>query len=248
MLIILHAHGILATGTVRQNRKELPKNVKGDKNMKTGEMESFQSKDRKVNFIKWMDNRAVYALSNNISPIGKTGTSRRQQGNKERILMFQILSAHTIIRWGVQILPTNSILTMKMVRSQVKYCLRLFFDLINTCIVNSGIVFNKIQENHQLPIIQSLEFRCTIVRKLIGIYKGRLYATPTAPIKRRKSNEALPSKIDVTHLPGTQNVRKRCKLRTISKVDNRSYFFCSTCNACLWLTKERNCFKDYHHQ
>ena len=48
-----------------------------------------------------------------------------------------------------------------------KYYLRLFFDLMNTCIVNSEIVFNKIQENHQLPIIQSLEFRRTIVRKLI---------------------------------------------------------------------------------
>ena len=58
LMFILYAHGMLATGTVRQNRKGLPKNVKGDKNMKTGEMESFQSKDRKVNFIKWMDNRA----------------------------------------------------------------------------------------------------------------------------------------------------------------------------------------------
>ena len=52
LMLILHGHGILATGTVRQNRKGLPKNVKSDKNMKTGEMESFQSKDRKVNFIK----------------------------------------------------------------------------------------------------------------------------------------------------------------------------------------------------
>ena len=123
-----------------------------------------------------------------------------------------------------------------------------FFDLINTCIVNSGIVFNKIQQNHQLPIFQSLVFRRTIVRKLIGTYKGRIYATPTAPIERRKSNEALPSRIDITHLPETQNVRKRCKLCTISKVENRTNIFCSTCNASLCLTKERNCFKDYHHQ
>ena len=52
--------------------------------MKTGEMESFQSKDRKVNFIKWMDNRAVYVLSNNISPIGKTGTSKRQGKQRKK--------------------------------------------------------------------------------------------------------------------------------------------------------------------
>ena len=41
-MLILHTDGILATGTVRQNRKGLPKNLKGDKNMQTGEMESFQ--------------------------------------------------------------------------------------------------------------------------------------------------------------------------------------------------------------
>ena len=253
LMLILHGHGILATGTVRQNRKGLPKNVKSDKNMKTGEMESFQSKDRKVNFIKWMDNRAVYALSNNISPIGKTGTSRRQKGNKERknIDVPDIISTYNHKMGGVDLADQLNSYYENGHRSRVKYYLRLFFDLINTCIVNSGIVFNKIQQNHQLPIFQSLVFRRTIVRKLIGTYKGRIYATPTAPIKRRKSNEALPSRIDLphlTHLPETQNVRKRCKLCTISKVDNRTNIFCSTCNASLCLTKERNCFKDYHHQ
>ena len=141
--------------------------------------------------------------------------------------MFQILSAHTIMRWGwgVDLADQFNSYYENGHRSWVKYYLRVFFDLTNTCIVKSGIVFNKIQENHQLPIIQSLEFRRTIVRKLIGAYNGRIYATSTSPIKRRKSNEALTSRIDVTHLPETPNLRKRCKLCKISKIDNRTYFF-----------------------
>ena len=121
--------------------------------------------------------------------------------------------AQTIIRWILHEQFNSNYENGH--RSRVKYKLRIFFDVINTCIVNSGIVFNKLQENHQLQITQSLKFRHTIVRELIGIYKERIYAPPAAPIERRKSNETLPSKIDVTHLPEIQNVRKRCKLCTI---------------------------------
>jgi hypothetical protein len=48
LLQLLHCHGLQGTGTVRQNRKGLPE-TKSDKDMKKGDIQSFQTIDKKMN-------------------------------------------------------------------------------------------------------------------------------------------------------------------------------------------------------
>jgi len=52
----------MATGTVRPNRKYLPKKLKADKEMTKGDVLCFRTSDSKLNFIKWKDTKAVYVL------------------------------------------------------------------------------------------------------------------------------------------------------------------------------------------
>lgn len=54
---------ILACGTVRQNRKNLPKNHIPDKRIKKYDFE-FRTSSDGIGWVKWKDSKMVYALSN----------------------------------------------------------------------------------------------------------------------------------------------------------------------------------------
>ena len=58
----LQAHGILACGTIRSNRKDVPTLV-ADKQMKRGEFD-FRSTSGGISVYKWMDSKVVYFISN----------------------------------------------------------------------------------------------------------------------------------------------------------------------------------------
>lgn len=73
---------IRGCGTIRNNRKNLPKFV-CDKTMKRGDMQSFFTNG--ISVVKWMDNRAVFLASNFIDPFQKTVVKRRVQGSAEKI-------------------------------------------------------------------------------------------------------------------------------------------------------------------
>ena len=78
----LHNHGLMATATVRPNRKYLPKKLKADKEMTKGDdVLCFRTSDSKLNFIKWKDTRAVYVLSNHVSAFDSVSTKRKQKGS-----------------------------------------------------------------------------------------------------------------------------------------------------------------------
>ncbi|XP_046688364.1 piggyBac transposable element-derived protein 3-like [Homalodisca vitripennis] len=75
---------LMACGTVRSERKEMPKCLKSDKEMSRGDID-FASTDKGVSCVKWMDNRSVLMISNFISPLGKVTVERRQKGSNEKV-------------------------------------------------------------------------------------------------------------------------------------------------------------------
>lgn len=63
----LTKRNIRGCGTIRYNRKNIPKNVPADKTMQRGDI--FMTSSHGISFIKWMDNKAVFLLTNFLSPI-----------------------------------------------------------------------------------------------------------------------------------------------------------------------------------
>jgi hypothetical protein len=86
LLQILHSHGLKGTGTVRKNRTGLPE-TKLDGDMKKGEILSFQTTDKKMNFTKWMDTKAVHLISNSQRSVGTISTGRRQKGSTDKAII-----------------------------------------------------------------------------------------------------------------------------------------------------------------
>ena len=69
-----------------KNRTGLPE-TKLDREMKKGEILSFQSTDKKMNFTKWMDTKAVHLISNSQRSVGTISTGRRQKGSTDKAII-----------------------------------------------------------------------------------------------------------------------------------------------------------------
>ncbi|XP_050313331.1 piggyBac transposable element-derived protein 3-like [Anthonomus grandis grandis] len=63
LLEILRGQDIFACGTIRNNRKGLPKNMKSDKMLERGAADMMVS-NTDITYFKWKDNRVVHAASN----------------------------------------------------------------------------------------------------------------------------------------------------------------------------------------
>lgn len=79
---LLSEHAIKACGTVRANRKGMPRNFPSDKEMKRDGIASFSADG--IACVKWMDDREVILLSNFISPVEYVLAQRRCAGKKEK--------------------------------------------------------------------------------------------------------------------------------------------------------------------
>ena len=80
-------------------------------------------------------------------------------------------------------------------RSKFRFYLRVFFDFLNITVVNSKIVYNKIES---APSLSSLDFRCSIAQTMMRKFSSRKRAVPLSrPSKRSRG----PSFDIVDHLP-----------------------------------------------
>ena len=128
-------------------------------------------------------------------------------------------------------------------RARYKYYLRLFFDMLDTSICNSYIVFKEI---HGESNLSSKEFRQTIVRHLMCDFSSRSRSVShSCASKKRRLEVSLNQNL---HLPVYTTERRRCFMCS-NRVNNaRSNIKCEACEKYLCLNSSRNCYYDFHHQ
>ena len=125
-------------------------------------------------------------------------------------------------------------------RARVKFYLRPFFDLLNISMTNSFIVWMKLNPTSKMT---SLEFRRSVTRQMILSHTGR-ERMPYNKASRKRGAVSYPS--NVSHLPVLSDNRKRCRLCYDQGADFKTDVTCDTCKNHLCLTKNRNCFKEFH--
>ena len=148
LMITLHSYGIKAVGTVRKNRKGLPENIKADNLLSKEDIDFHQTKDGKLNFMKWKDTKAVLMLSNFINPKTTEQSSRKKKGSAERVTVpvpSMVLKYNSYMS-GVDTADQMNAAYRYDHRSRKKYYLRMFHDLIDSCIVNGYHVHKKLYE------------------------------------------------------------------------------------------------------
>ena len=122
-------------------------------------------------------------------------------------------------------------------RSKFRFCLRLFFDLFDVALVNSFMVYKKL-ENKGLTL---KEFKICIALKLFASFVSRkLPCLNHRPSRRTKAQR--PRSIPPSHLLNFLETRRRRAVCSQAGKENRTFVTCSLYNVALCLQKERHCF------
>ena len=124
--------------------------------------------------------------------------------------------------------------------SKFRFYLRVFFNFLDIAVVNSKIVYNKIES---APSLSSLDFRYSIAQTMIQKFSSRKRAVP---LSRRLKRLRGPSFDIVDHLPDFAPSQIRCAFCSSKNVESRTCVRCITCNIALCLQKDRKCFQQYH--
>lgn len=220
-------------GTLRKNRKHLPKAVVTAK-LKKGEVIAKQSGDG-ITILKWMDKREVLALSTKHGDEMVEVKTKRGMVNKPMaIAEYNEGKGHIDI--SDQMSAYNSSLR-KSLRWYKKIAVELIFG---TALVNSHIMFKKISGGK----ITITDFKEKIVEQLLKFSEPSPIELPVAgpSVARRSSRHELLRKEG-----DNRKVRRGCKGCKIKKINGQitknkikkvvSYcplcpgepFFCTTC-------------------
>ena len=233
---------VFSAGTVRSNRKFLPKSsVPSDKAMKRGDVACFRSNN--IGYVKWMDNRPVHMLSNYLHAYPLHNVKRRKKGSaeKETVSCPDVVVKYNAYMGGVDIMDQKKVTYQFDHRSRTKYYLRPVFDLIDISVNNAFVVYEKLGSGEDK--LDAKTFRRVVARQLIGNFCNRKRPILTAPIMNKK---ARVSRTSEPHSMEKTDIRQRCKLCTRNKVQNRTNNKCVQCNIYLCYVKGRDCFKLYH--
>lgn len=141
--------------------------------------------------------------------------------------------------------------TYELDRKSHKWWHRIFFHFIDVCVVNSFILYTKLE----LPQKKLKNFRRDIVSGLLSET-----FTTTAPRKKRGTSESpIPVEIrkhkphvaneirtgNVGHQP-MRTTRRRCGFCSNKLKQTRTEWMCKTCKVPLCVSKTRNCFESFH--
>ena len=214
--------------------------LKNDKEIKRGQHDWFSSNH--LSAIKRMDNKSVILLSNHFNPKETQQIERIVKGLKDKVKVTcpSVIQEYSQFMGGVDLSDEMKVTYEVDRRIKFRFYVRVFFNFLDIAVVNSKIVYNKIES---APSLSSLDFRYSIAQTMIRKFSSRKRAVPLSrPSKRSRG----PSFDIVDHLPDFASSRVRCDFCSSKNVESRTYVRCTTFNITLCLQKDRSCFQQYH--
>ena len=242
----LYKKGIYAAGTVRADRKYLPKEFcKSTILLKRGEFEYIVSDN--VVLYKWMDRKLVFLLSNFHDPCSTDIIQRKEKdGGKTNVQCPISIIDYNKYMGGVDRADQRKE-SYSLDRKSKKFWLRIFFYVMNVALSNAFIIFKNRTDSN----MTYLAFLSSITTALIDEEKVKKRISPAINSNRkrnklsgRKIQFGLPNKNE-PHLP-IVGASGTCAICSTDKNQYRSSYHCSHCNRAFCMNSKRNCFYKYH--
>ena len=234
--------GLYCVRTVRKDRRNMAA-MPNDSNMNRGDIK-FQFSEN-IASVKWFDNRGVTLVGTALEECDQiSSVSRRAKGQSSKVTvpcpkMVKDLNSNM---GGVDLLDQKTaVYRLDRKSSGGRYYLRLFFDLIDMCIVNSHIVYNECYPTG----MELLDIKVLVAKLLIGSYNSHQRIARLNRVSRRSF---LPADVPL-HLPIIQSTREKCRYCYVSGTENKTSFQCITCGVYLCLVaglNSGNCFAAFH--
>ena len=229
----LYNVGIGSCGTSKINRVGIPKDFQAYK-LQPGEMKSY--KDGPVTGLKWFDKRVVVALST-LHDESWTTVSRRSRlapGGTETISKPNMIDQYNKYMGGVD-KADQLVQYYSFQHYSKKWWKRVFFHLLDLCLVNAYIVYTTTQTTH----MSHMDFRLAVAADLIARSQA---IVPDVP---REASHLPVRLIGRDHFPepGSKRDCRVCSRRDMKR--KQTNYQCNTCKTPLCV---HPCFRQYHTQ
>ncbi|KAF2893788.1 hypothetical protein ILUMI_12384 [Ignelater luminosus] len=226
-------------GTLRANRKEVPKELSTTKILK-GEV--IGSQRGKVAVMKWKDKKEICLLSS----IHGVKTVNLQKGG-ETISKPKLVHEYNESMGGVDRVDQHlADYTLPRKRGK-KYYKKIFFHLFDLALLNSFVLYSKTGGTKT-----ALEYRMDIVKLIMEKYNHSEFCSATG----RPSVTPTPLRLTGRHfpkyIPGTEkknNPTRQCAICARvrdgrgKKIRRKSRYYCPDCDVALCVAP---CFRVYH--
>ena len=151
----LQKNQIYATATVRSNRLELPVIARKPARMERGQFK-WRSRDN-VSYVQWMDTKHVHVISTAFSPTDTSDVNRRQKdGTLSTVTCPSSVIQYTARMGGVDRFDERRSHYSVSRRSR-KWWLRIFYFLLDSCIVNAYVLYTAVHPEIELSMLKFRE-------------------------------------------------------------------------------------------
>lgn len=246
LLQYLYGKGIYAAGTIRTDRKNMPKDFCcSKKKMNRSDFEYVTS--RHLVLHKWMDKKLVFLLPNFHNPTSYGITQRKAKtGGTTAVKCPTSIMDYNRFMGGVDRADQRKE-SYALDRKSRRWWLRIFFNFMNISLSNAFVLL----KTHTHSNMTYLNFLSSITTSLIEEGKSKKRAIPSK-YSNKKKNRSSGRKISMDtrnntglHLPVVGN-RSRCAFCSTSRHEHRSIYHCSHCKRAFCMNPKRNCFYNYH--
>ncbi|XP_043473692.1 piggyBac transposable element-derived protein 4-like [Leptopilina heterotoma] len=216
----LHDRDMGLCGTVKSNRKGLPKM---ESKLQRGEVEAAHTVCWLL--IKWMDKKEVYMITT-VHELDFCATGKKNFRTNEDIVKPTCVVEYNRNMGGIDNIDRQLSLT-ESVRKSMKWYRKLFFHLMDLALTAAYSLYKMNNEYLSFP-----KFRLEVIRSILGI----------------SSFESIPrhsglSRLTGNHFPKLGNSDRRCQVCSLKGTRKRTKYYCSTCTTALCVTP---CFEKYH--
>ena len=153
-------------GTARKDKVEMPQMTE-DRKMRRGDHDYMYSE--KVACCKWFDRRSVLMLFSNIEGMSTISTVLPQQkgsASKIQVPCPDVIKMCNQDMGDVDLIDQRNAAYHLYRKSRVRFCLRIFLNLLGVACANSFVVYNILHYND----LTLLDFKTIIATYLIGRY------------------------------------------------------------------------------
>lgn len=264
LITFLNKNGIYSLGTIRRNRIPncpLPSEAAMKKNERGSSCEFItEIEGKKISLNYWKDTKSVILCSSFCGelPKGKVQRFSKEEKKKIDVECPKAIGEYNRHMGGVDLMDSLIGRYKIRIRSK-KWYFRIFYHLLDVCMVNAWLMYRRVKrERGENNILSLCDFRAEVAQSMCEINQqplSRKRGRPRSSLEgeivakmRKKSATAIPPepvrKDMIGHWPIFSDKRERCKM---PRCKGFSYITCEKCKAHLCLRKTKSCYINFHN-
>lgn len=212
----------------------------------------FYHEEEKFAVVSWMDTKRVIVASDfvGLEPLETVSRWSRKEKQYVQVQRPEAINVYNHFMGGVDLADQLVAMNPCPFRWR-KWFMRVVCRILDTTVSNAWLMYRSTLQESETALPMSLfEFRRSIATSLLTGSVPSIDCEVSTQVdledlSHKKQRYVAPEVRfrNASHMPSHGAIRQRCKIRDCPQ---KTFWFCTTCNVYLCLSKDRDCFKSFH--